>query len=643
MNQPSGVFAPARRIVDFGATNSRFVTVADFDGDARPDVVAANFEQNTVAVGLNSAESFPIWPNWQELKVGVNPVGMVAADLDDDGDLDLAVASYTDGKVSVLFNEGTGTFGAAMSYSAQPGLFDIKALDLEDDGFPELLLAHAGNGTVDVLLNHEGILSPGPRYPANVNAVALELADLNGDDRLDVVVANDAYLKGGYSVLINETPGTLSSPVFHEVDTNTRAVALGDLDDDGETDVAVLTPSALAVAVNTGSGDFGQAESYPTAGSTPFSVVAADLNGDGWLDLASSTDAGMAISYNLGDGEFGVEYGVPYAARALAADDFTGDGRVDLAVARTTGLSLLVGRSDGTLQVPDEELSSANAIEVASADFDGSGSPDLVVSLLDSEDLLVLMNQGNGAFDHPLSIPARSEAWALQTGDYTGDGLPDIVVSSRPGASLIVNEGGGNFAAPVGVGAVGGSAVALAGVDLNGDGRLDLVVANPAGGWDIKLRILLNEGEKGFSPFSVYDSSGTNISAITPVDLNRDGRMDLAVEDSGLGAVRVLLNDGAKTFLDWTWQDYPSIGGSGRLRAADMNDDGWPDLVQSSERQVRVFMNAGDGTFGWPLTYTAGTLIFDMLPADLNADGRVDIVIADVYDGNVRVLSNSCR
>jgi hypothetical protein len=641
MQQQSGLFAAARRIIDFGATNSRFVAVADFDGDTRPDIVAANFEGNTVAVGLNSAESFPIWPNWQELNVGVNPVGMVAADLDGDSDLDLAVASYTDGKVSVLFNDGTGKFAAAVSYLDEPGLFDIKALDLDDDGFPELLLAHAGNATIDVLLNHQGVLSPGPRYPANVNAAALELADLNGDDRLDVVVANAGYQPGGYSVLVNQAPGSLSPPVFHEVDTNTRAVALGDLDDDGETDVAVLTPSSLATAFNPGSGDFGRPESYPTAGSTPLSVFAADLNGDGWLDLASSSDAGMAISYNLGDGEFGVEYAVPYAARALAADDFTGDGRVDLAVARTTGLSLLVGRSDGTLQVPDAELSSARTIEIASADFDASGSPDLVVSIVDSEDLLVLMNRGDGVFDDPISIPALSQAWALLTGDYSGDGLPDIVVSSGAGASLIVNEGGGSFAAPVVVGA-GGRAAALAGVDLNGDGRLDLVMANPAGGWDIKLRIFLNEGQGGFSQFSFYDSSGSNISAIVPVDSNRDGRMDLAVEDSGLGAVRVLLNHGATTFLDWTWQDYP-ISGYGRLRTADMNDDGWPDLVQSSERQVRVFLNAGDGTFGWPLTYTAGTMIFDIVPTDLNADGRVDVAVADVHDGNVRVLSNSCR
>jgi FG-GAP-like repeat len=637
MSQADGKMV-SQGVIGFDGFNTLSTAVVDLNRDGRPDLIVASLEEKRVAVGLNSADSFPVWPQWQYLSVA-GPTAMVAADLDGDHDPDLAVASYREGKVNVLLNDGKGKLTVGATYSVGPELSDIEALDLDDDGFPELLLTNMSRAAVEILVNHQGVFGIGPDYPANANPMALELADVDGDGRRDVLVAN-AGPPGGYSVLFNRAPGTLSVPSFHEAGAGTSALASGDLDRDGRVDVALLTAENLVTALNIGAGQMGAPALYSIVGSTPYSIVIADFNGDGWLDLASSTEAGAVVAYNLGDGAFHEQYEAPFAARALSPADYTGDGRVDLAVASTTGLSLFVGERDGALQVPAKALSSEPIVNVATADFDANGAPDLLVSRFDSPELLVLMNLGGGVFDASIPLLTSIEQDALLTGDFTGDELPDIVVRGSTGASLIANLGGGAFAEPLLVGS-GGPAQVLAAADLNGDGRLDVMMANSSWSWEPKLRILLNAGGGRFSPFSSFNDSSALISAIAPVDLNRDGRVDLVVGDSGLGAIRVLWNHGAASFRDWAWQDFPN-NGYGSLHAADMNNDGWPDLLQGTGSQLRVFLNAGDGTLTWPVAYAAGAMIERMVPQDLDGDGRVDVAIAGAYDGNLHVVRNAC-
>jgi hypothetical protein len=377
-----------------------------------------------------------------------------------------------------------------------------------------------------------------------------------------------------------------------------NAVAIADVNGDGKPDLVVanwcgssgcsVPGTNIAVLLGNGDGTFQAAIPYASGGLYADSIAVADLNGDGKPDLvvancgsnncvSTSNSGNVAVLLGNGDGTF--QTAVPYSlgafgATSVAVADVNGDGKLDLIVAtgsKTAGLvGVLLGNGDGTFQTEATYSSGGlSPLALAVADVNGDGKPDVVVanqwtdSTFTSSNVAVLLNGGTGNF--PSGIQYGTGGFfpeSVAIADVNRDGNPDIVVANSsifragPGnVGVLLGNGKGAFQAAVAYdsGAYGGSAVAVA--DVNGDGKLDVVVANCSGsnsdctGGAGSVGVLLGNGDGTFQTAVTYAPGGNTPFAVAVGDVNGDGRPDVVVascasNDCGVapGTLGVLIN-----------------------------------------------------------------------------------------------------
>ena len=289
------------------------------------------------------------------------------------------------------------------------------------------------------------------------------------------------------------------------------------------------------------------------------------------------------------------------------------------------------------------------ATQVAIADVNGDGKPDLIVgngydgSIPGNGGVGVLLGNGDGTFQPVVTHDtggAGSFANGVVVTDVNGDGKLDLVVANSCGDSycltgstvaVLLGNGDGTFQPPVSY-SPGGAALSLEVADVNDDGKLDIVVANPDG----FVGVLLGNGDGTFQPAQTYASGGTGSYSVAVLDVNSDGKLDVVVSDlcftgdcSIPGGVSVLLGNGDGTFKPAV--TYPSQGFAIFVAAADFNDDGKPDLAVTNEGSpgaIAVLLGNGDGTFQSAVTYSAGAGPSAVAIADVNGDGNLDLVVA---------------
>jgi len=293
---------------------------------------------------------------------------------------------------------------------------------------------------------------------------------------------------------------------------------------------------------------------------------------------------------------------------------------------------------------------------VAVADLNGDGKPDLIVTSGGPYTVSVLLGNGDGTFQAPVgyTVAGSFEGDALSVVDVNGDGRPDIIVtfieSGDVGAvAVLLGNGNGTFQSPTVYGSGGYYPSFLAVGDLNGDGRPDLIVGNGCGDQDCDgggsgagLNILFGNGPGTFAPAVSYDLDTPSLVA----DLNGDGKLDLVFAGHAPYFVSVMLGNGDGTFQSPIPFTDPT-GFVSAIAAADMNGDGKPDLVASIDcsggcpnTAMNIFLGNGDGTFQPPIVYDMpNNVVFTpMVIADMNGDGKLDVVGGDYYEGAAYVL-----
>ena len=386
-------------------------------------------------------------------------------------------------------------------------------------------------------------------------------------------------------------------------------------------------------------------------------IVSADFNGDGIPDVAmlGTISNGQALSIFLGkpDGSFGPRVDYPVQASGFTVGDFDGDGKVDVVVVSSTGTSIFFGNGDGTLQPPvslNQNLGSGYSA-AASGDFNGDGKLDLLLLTPDfgsGATMAILLGNGDGTFQAPVTYSVPIAPY-LVLGDFNGDGKPDIAVSGGLNGgvvSILINNGDGTFKGPANY-SIPGNVQALAAADLNADGKLDLVVSS--GGTSATISVLLGNGDGTFGSPTVYTSNLLSIysASIAVADFNGDGKLDLAVTDSvgtSSNDVAIVLGNG-----DGTFQNPPLLYSAGLLPAAvvslDVNGDGKPDLAIAggygvlSYFSLTTLINRGDGTFPSPTAWPVLQFPYSAVVGDFNGDGHVDIATTSfTQTGGVSVL-----
>jgi hypothetical protein len=273
-------------------------------------------------------------------------------------------------------------------------------------------------------------------------------------------------------------------------------------------------------------------------------------------------------------------------------------------------------------------------LSIVVADLDGDGKPDLAITNADADATMgVMINQGNGAFATAVNYPAGSNVGGIAAADVNGDGKTDLIVANGF-LSMFLNQGNGTFAAPIHLGTGDGQIIAA---DLNGDHKPDLAVTEVGTN---ALQVLMNNGNGGFvAPVTYHVERFTD--GITVADLNGD----VAVTNSNLQVhnLSVLMNQGNGTFTAPV--NYPTGPFPGGVVAADLNGDGMEDLAVANYSAggpgtMGVFMNKGNGTFYAAVNYAAGHGPMGIATADMDGDGKPDLVVTNLVDDNVSVFYN---
>jgi hypothetical protein len=367
-----GVFRPGTNL----QTGSQPIAVGtgDFNGDGFPDLVCADFGDQTVIVYTNNGLGGFGPYSTNTLAVSAGPLAVAVADVNGDGRPDIITANEVNNTISILTNSGAGSFVLSTNLTGLSMPFAVVATDLNNDSRKDLVVANYGNNSLSVFTNNgNGVFALASSLSTGPNPMAVAVADLNGDGRPDLISAN--YGGGTLSVFTNKGAGQFalwSTPV---PTGNVHDVLAADLYGNGTMQLACVdyTGSLLRILTNNGSGVFTTASSYNT-GPGPISVIATDLNNDGSIDLvcADNNTNYLLVMTNNGTGSFALASlpTVGAAPHQVIAADLNGDGHPDLVSAGSGANTLSVlfntpNYNTGTLSIWGGLTVNSNAIYVA--------------------------------------------------------------------------------------------------------------------------------------------------------------------------------------------------------------------------------------------------------------------------------------
>ncbi|MDE3144368.1 MAG: T9SS type A sorting domain-containing protein, partial [Bacteroidota bacterium] len=651
-------------------SNPYSVSVGDIDGDGKPDIAAANYTSNNIAVFLNTSSGSINFAAHSDFTGGTNPSSILIGDIDGDGKSDLAFSNYNSNTVSVLRNTssiGSISFAAKSDYTAGTAPLGIAIGDIDGDGKPDLAVVNNTDNTVSVLRNisTSGSISFSSKVDfatgSFTNPGMVAIGDIDGDGKPDIACSNSGMFASTASLYRNNPQyiPTISSfsPLSGMVGdaititgTNFSSTASNNIVFFGATKatVSTATTTSLSVAVPTG------------AIYAPITVLTTGTA----LAAYSTANFNPIFSPNKGSistGDFAAKSDITTGSSPgnILAGDIDGDGKPDLVVINGTNTVSIFRNtgSSGTISFATNVDITTGTLPVALAigDIDGDGKLDIAVVNKNSYTVSVFRNtssSSNISFAAKVDLSTGSSTYpqSVAIGDIDGDGKPDIAVADYNAAlvSVFLNTGSsGNISfATKSDFTCGNAPYSIRISDIDGDGKPDIAVANYSSN---SVSVLRNTGSNGSISFAtkVDIATGSNPITLTTGDIDGDGKTDIIVANYYATSISVLRNTSSSGSISFAAKlDLTTSGDPYFLSIGDIDGDGKPDITVSniSANNISVFRNkssSGSLSFAAKIDFSTGVQPNGIVAADIDGDGKLDISVSNSSSSTVSVLRNT--
>jgi hypothetical protein len=660
----SGGYGSPKVLYQLAANQTNFVVSGDFNGDGKQDFALASIPSDTIKVYLGNGNGTFQAP--KVLHFSGSAVGLYAGKVDRDNRLDLVLVlnSGFTGTVVVLLGNGDGTFQGAkttpFAYTSWGSgqLANFAMADVNLDGITDILAGD--NYTINVLLgNGDGtfrIQKPIVIELSNITPITpygidsyfgLVVSDFDGDGKPDLLFADlsltfpsqDIVNCGSVSfpsvfVLKGYGDGTFNpAGISYDAGNGGMALALGDWNGDGKTDLAVVNvvSSTISITAGTKSGFAASPWAKYAIASLPsdpvnmvnnlntVKILGADVNGDGQQDLLLIDSSGVSVLLNHGGGNLRAPAAVDVSSYVLElqATDFNRDGFSDLAI-----LGPDMAHSDRNCSIP------GGGVFVATGSAQGVTMPRFL-DYYDAGAGLYGYSQYLGPCGDGGENPNGCSS-ALSLGYFDGNGTVDIALN----AAVLLNNGNAQFTVPgappgqLSISAHTGANYTTAAGDFNHDGISDLAtVMEASNSYGESLQIRMGKGGGEFNPPVTYSLGGTDANAVLVKDVNGDGKLDVISVNHGTSTVSVFLGIGDGTFRaarEFAVTKSPVVVATG-----DFNGDGKPDLAVASNTSISILLGDGAGGFNRVHDFVVGGAIEGIAAIGLRGNGIADLVLVD--------------